>query len=230
MEAESESKHCPLCGAETRDISPHQMAVLRSIVLSDILPALLHDGRHMLRALEHGLHDFARRPERAHEAMFRRDATRALGDLEKLFDTLRQLCRSPAVDNSIPLAELPELVHWVLGVFEVRAELGMQRLSRSDGRVLVGAYWDTLIFALHAALLSLRQDRHPIVRLRLDVRDRQLVTRLEMHHYGDIQTESLGWTGLRWAVERAGGAFSTSGMRDSTVVQWSMPLAEDRNG
>src|SRR5271157_3137672 len=228
MELRGETMQCPFCGGETRDFSRDQVMLLRAALLSDIVPALLHDGYHMLddvHTAQARIIDELRRRKGGERLRIMLDSGEtAIKKLHELFTTLRQLFRSPAEEALLPLSELPERVRWVWNVFGLRDSPTAALSEPATNRIRFAPYWDTLLVALHAAVVSLRKDRRPRLDIELEVHGKELVTRIRLMHHGQVDTSTLSWTGFYLAAKQAGGRATVNVSEQSTVAEWSTPL------
>jgi hypothetical protein len=230
MQDTSEISACPYCGAAINDLSPHQIALLRAAMMADIVPALLHDAGYtldsslsMLDVMRHNLAKLT--PERR----FREALDRAAEDLKRLhqfFRNLRDLFRAAEDALVVPLSDLPRQIAWMWRLFGLRHEPNVAALRESEARIKFASYWDSFTFAVHAALISLRQDRQPNLAIFFSVDDRVFATRIEMHHREQPDTTTPQWQAFRSAVKHSEGTATIAHAGGTTNVEWVVPLVK----
>jgi hypothetical protein len=229
MQTDTDEVQCPFCGGYLDDLTGQQIGLLRAAVLSDILPALLHDmKRHFNNALlfnhynEHMLVENAPN-EQLLEALKKGEFS--LLELGRFFDTLWDLCRAPDHDLFVEVSELPQRMEWIWEVFGLRPPPDIAVLREGQGRIRFAPYRDALIFSIHAALISIRRDRNPDFGLALHIINNELCTMLKMGHHEELDADSIQWRAFRSALKHAGGTTQTTHSGGNTSVEWSVPLA-----
>lgn len=228
MQDRGEVVLCPFCGSQTDNLSKSQVTLLRAALMSDIVPALLHDARRVMAALSmnHSVIQLELKRDERNDRLqktFKQEGQN-LTHLNQFFDTLRNLFRAPDDDTILNLRDLPGQIQWLWSVFDIQNFPDVSVLKQSDRRIRYASYWDTLILAVHAALISLRRDRNPTLDVSFRLNNEQLVSAIEMSYNNAVDTTSPQWDSFRSVVKHAGGSsrWSTSGHR--TVMEWNIPL------
>jgi hypothetical protein len=226
----SEINACPYCGAAINDLSRHQIELLRAAMMAHIVPALLHDAGHRLDSslimLDVMRRDLAKPiPEHwFHKALDR--AAEDLKWLHQFFRNLQDLFRAAEEDLVVPLSDLPRQIAWMWRLFGLPHEPHVAALRESEARIKFASYWNSLTLAVHAALISLRQDREPNLVIFFSVDDPVFATRIEMHHREQPDTRTPQWQAFRSAVKHSEGTATIAHAGATTNVEWVVPLVK----
>lgn len=218
---------CPFCGHEMPHTAEGNVGHLRALMMSQIVPALVHDVGHSVDSLRMNRHlierDLASKASERLKDFLDRDE-KALDRVSDFLRTLRELYRGEQDDAAVPLAQLPDRLAWFCELCEFPAPVDFGPLKQSQSRVSYRVYWDAFRFAVQGALLAIRRDRAPNARIEFSVLERELTTSLVITRKSLPEPRPMEWRALEWLIRSAGGTVRIETDGETTVLRWSVHL------
>ncbi len=168
MKSNGETMQCPFCGGSVDDLMREQIGLLRAAMLSDIVPALFHDARHLLASV-HQTHEviarnFAAKPKDDRLPAFLKRGEQLQHELRQFFHTLRLLFRTPDNDVLIEVRDLPDNMRWIWDFLaSVRGDVGSKTtFAFGDPGGSAGSRWPARAEASHSSTPLRRLSLNPL--------------------------------------------------------------------
>jgi len=218
---------CPCCGRVMPQPAQVNMDCLRILLTSQIVPALVHDVGHEVDRLEMHRHVIEKELGSGASEQLRAVLDQDENSLRRVHHFLRSLWglhRGEELDAVVPLEELPKRLEWFCRLCEFPAPVDFGPLKQSQGQVSLQVYWDAFCYAVQGALLAIRRDRNPEVRIEFVVHERELTTSLIVTRESLPQPRPVQWRAVEWLMRSAGFAARIETDGHGTVLQWSVPI------
>lgn len=232
---------CPFCRSNLLDAPVESRRLIRSIVMTDLLPALFHDLGHdcsqALNTFEHLRYLVAKGKisDRDSNKFIIENTDRgihAIRRIGKLFRTLVEIFLGRGSRKFHPLSDLPKEIEQILDLTNATPLIDFSPLERPLAKHIdEEAYLITFFAVLIKALILLGRDRRPTMEVSFEVIDTALRTRLKLSHHGELNYRgSPYWEYIRWCVRLAGGRISIDLKTPYlTWIAWDLPIVGEES-